>query len=206
MEKIDHAGYLALRAGAEVLEADPHGDKVLRLRDGRLLKMFRRKRWLSSALFYPYARRFVHNARVLARLGVPVPRVLRLFSIPQISRHAVLYEPLPGQSLRDMVRGGLSPERARELRAAFTELVIRLHRGGVYFRSLHLGNVICSPDGRLGLIDFSDMRVYPWALGKYLCTRNLQRMQQTPGEKEWVDLPAIMNAASGPSVPRAGEA
>ena len=50
MQSIDHSTYEALREGAHVLEADGSGDKVLRLADGRMLKLFRRKRLLSSAL------------------------------------------------------------------------------------------------------------------------------------------------------------
>lgn len=53
MQAIDHSTYEALRKGAHVLEADGSGDKVLRLADGRMLKLFRRKRLLSSALFSP---------------------------------------------------------------------------------------------------------------------------------------------------------
>lgn len=44
MQAFDHAHYLDLVQGAEVLEADGTGDKVLRLRDGSMLKLFRRKR------------------------------------------------------------------------------------------------------------------------------------------------------------------
>ena len=52
---IDYQTYMVLREGAEVLEVDHCGEKVLRLRDGNILKLFRRKRLISSALWYPYA-------------------------------------------------------------------------------------------------------------------------------------------------------
>lgn len=39
---VESQDFLALKAGAEVLEADPHGEKVLRLADGTILKLFRR--------------------------------------------------------------------------------------------------------------------------------------------------------------------
>ncbi|MGH8426151.1 MAG: toluene tolerance protein, partial [Pseudomonas fluorescens] len=55
MQALDHTRYLALREGAQVLEADGSGDKVLRLTDGSILKLFRRKRLLTSAAWYPYA-------------------------------------------------------------------------------------------------------------------------------------------------------
>lgn len=43
MQTLDHALYLSLREGAEVLEADGKGDKVLRLTDGSILKLLDRK-------------------------------------------------------------------------------------------------------------------------------------------------------------------
>ncbi|QRJ65643.1 toluene tolerance protein [Azospira restricta] len=181
-----------MREGAEVLEVDHHGDKVLRLADGSILKLFRRRRVISSAALYPYARRFANNAAALARLGIPVPQVIEVLRIPSIERDAVRYAPLAGKTLRELLRGGLAPARERELKAAFTRFVVGLHDQGVYFRSLHLGNVVCTPEGRLGLIDFADLRIHPWSLGKYLRARNLRRMQGLDEERDWIDAAAIV--------------
>ena len=192
---MDLKGYLALREGATVLEADRYGEKVLRLTDGTIFKLFRRKRLVTSAALLPYARRFVNNALALAKKGVPVPRVIDLVRIPEMERDAVHYMPLEGDSLRNMVRAGLSSEREKQLKALFTRFVIELHDKGIYFRSLHNGNVVCTPDGRLGLIDFSDLRIFPWRLGRYLRTRNMRRMQGIADEADWVDLKAIVDSA-----------
>lgn len=191
LEKIDQVEYQALCKGAEVLEADCYGEKVFRLTDGTILKLFRRKRLLSSAILYPYARRFVANASALARLGVPVPHVLRLARIPSIGRDAVHYEPLAGITLRELARKELDPMRKKDLLAAFTRFVIGLHDKGVYFRSLHIGNVVLTPDDKLGLIDFSDLRIHPWSLGRYLRIRNMRRMSGIPEECDWLDLDSI---------------
>jgi tRNA A-37 threonylcarbamoyl transferase component Bud32 len=197
LKSLTQQEYLAMCEGAEVLEADPHGDKVLRLADGSILKLFRRKRLLSSALLYPYARRFQHNALALARMGIPVPTVLSVMRIPEMARDCVHYRPLPGVTMRQVVARGVSPERRQELRRALTRLIIRLHDHGVYFRSLHIGNVIVTPEGQLGLIDFSDMRIYPWSLGKYLRKRNMQRMYKVAGEPDWVDMDAVIAGDAG---------
>lgn len=187
--------YLALCQGARVLEADGHGEKVLQLPDGSIVKLFRRKRLLSSALLYPYVRRFARNAVKLSKIGVPVPEILEVLRIPEIARDAVHYLPLAGESLRHLARQTLPAERKVKLRAALNQLIVHLHQQGIYFRSLHLGNVIVGPDDRLGLIDFSDMRIYPWALGPYLRRRNLQRMLDEPGDAEWVDMVTILGRA-----------
>jgi hypothetical protein len=91
---LEHDDYLAMRAGATVLEADSFGEKVLRLTDGTVLKLFRRKRLFSSAAWYPYARRFADNAAALDRLGIPVPQIIGVVRIPSLAREAVHYHPL----------------------------------------------------------------------------------------------------------------
>lgn len=193
MKILTQQDYLALRAGAEVLEADPHGDKVLRLADGTLLKLFRRKRLLSSALWSPYAQRFADNAAALHKLGFIVPEVIGVYRVPEIARDLVHYVPVPGITLREAVRAGLEPAREARLKAAFTRLVVDLHDKGVYFRSLHIGNVICLPDDRLGLIDISDVRLHRRPLGPYWRARNLRRMQGIEAERDWLDAPSVLD-------------
>ena len=196
METIGQAEYLSLREGAKVLEADHCGDKVLRLAEGTILKLFRRKRWLSSAMIYPYAKRFVVNAKALIKRGVPVPHILRIARIPSIGRDAVHYLPLAGTTLRELAQAGLDPAREAALKAAFTRFVIDLHDSGVYFRSLHIGNVVCTPEGKLGLIDFSDLRIHPWPLSRYSRARNMRRMAGIKEEADWLDLDAIVASKS----------
>lgn len=180
-----------MRDGAEVLEVDHYGEKVLRLADRSILKLFRRRRVISSAALFPYARRFAANAAVLARLGIPVPQVLRVLRIPSIDRDAVHYLALNGRTLREAMRAGLTEAETERLKTAFTRFIIGLHDQGIYFRSLHLGNVILTPEGSLGLIDFADLRVHPWSLGSYLRRRNMRRMLALNDECNWVDIEAI---------------
>src|SRR5690606_11004632 len=124
-------------------EADSHGEKVLLLADGSFLKLFRRKRLLSSALLWPYARRFASNARQLARLGVPTLQVIALYRLQEPARHLVHYRPLPGVTLRQIRRDALPcPAQLFEQLGGF---VARLHQQGVYFRSIHLGNIVLTP-------------------------------------------------------------
>lgn len=187
MIRLEYQDYLALREGARVLERDPTGDKVLRLADGTFIKMFRRKRLISSAAWYPYAQRFADNAAALAGRGIPSPRVIAVYRIAKIGRDAVHYHPLEGDTLREVWRNGVSAERERQLKEQFNRFVVRLHDLGIYFRSLHLGNIILTPEGELGLIDISDLRVHRRGLGKFLRARNLRRMENTVGDCDWLD-------------------
>ncbi|EXI77433.1 MAG: hypothetical protein AW10_03785 [Candidatus Accumulibacter appositus] len=184
-----------MRAGAAVLEADGHGEKVLRLADQTILKLFRRKRLLSSAAWSPYAQRFADNAEALHQRHIPAPGIIAVWRIPSIGRDAVHYHPVLGKTLREMRREGLDTASEGGLKAAFTEFVIRLHEAGVYFRSLHLGNVVYTPDRQFGLIDISDARIGRRSLSKQLRVRNLRRLQDIEGERDWVDFSTVMNGA-----------
>ncbi|MDR3298683.1 MAG: lipopolysaccharide kinase InaA family protein [Candidatus Accumulibacter sp.] len=192
LETLEHEDYLALKADAEVIEADSYGEKVLLLTDGRILKLFRRKRLISSAAWYPYARRFVDNAEALALRGIPVPCVVAAWRAPTVQRDAVLYWPLAGTTLRALVRQGLDIEDERRIKRLFTAFIIRLHSLGIYFRSLHLGNVVLTPAGELGLIDFSDLRIHRRPLPVFMRRRNIRRMLELADERGWIDREAIL--------------
>lgn len=172
-------------AAAEVLERDPHGVKVARLPSGVYLKLFRRKRLLSSAAWRPYAQRFVANARALTRLAVRTVRVRAYFWCPQARRHVVAYEPLAGETVRDRTGNGGAvdwPDLARFL--------AYLHRQGVYFRSLHSGNIVCLPGGGFGLIDIADLRMLRGPLGLTRRVRNLRPLLRDPALRpRWQAMP-----------------
>lgn len=89
MKTVENDVYVKMCLGAEIIEADRLGEKVLRLADGSMLKLFRRKRLLSSAAWYPYAQRFADNCEALARCGVPSPEVIAVFRLPSVDRDAV---------------------------------------------------------------------------------------------------------------------
>jgi tRNA A-37 threonylcarbamoyl transferase component Bud32 len=183
MQALDHAHYLDLVQGAEVLEADGTGDKVLRLTDGSMLKLFRRKRVVSSAAWYPYARRFADNCRTLASRAVPCPQVRTVYRIAEIARDAVHYDPLAGRTLRQLLGDAASDD---DLRMQLGRFIASLHEKGIYFRSAHLGNVVLTPEGTLGLIDIADMKSYRRPLRKHLRLRNFKHMLRYPQDRQWL--------------------
>lgn len=194
LQTLPHDRYLALRADAAVLERDHHGDKVLKLADGSYLKLFRRKRLISSAAWYPYARRFADNARALEARGIPCPRVIAVHRIPAIARDAVHYRPLAGRTLRELVRQGDAPADLRERLFRFVD---RLHGAGIYFRSLHLGNIVLTPGGEFGLIDIADLRAHDRPLRQGERRRNLRHLQRDPRDRAWLGARRILFLSKG---------
>lgn len=183
MQAIDHSTYEVLREGAHVLEADGSGEKVLKLADGRMLKLFRRKRLLSSALFYPYAQRFANNTRALEQRGILCPTVIAVYRIPSIQRDGVYYSPLEGTTVRHLQT---SAEEADALRTQLGAFIARLHEKGVYFRSLHFGNVVLTPENHLGLIDIADLRCQKRTLSDSKRLRNFAHLLRYKEDRTWL--------------------
>jgi len=186
MQALEHAAYLTLRENAHVLEHDSLGDKVLRLSDGTYLKLFRHRRLLSSATFYPYAQRFLDNVGQLTQRGIACPEVIGLYRIASIKCDAVHYRPLAGSTLRELVKSGLDAAESERLRYLLGAFVAHLHKLGVYFRSLHLGNIVLTPEATLGLIDVADLSIHRKALGKLHRMRNMKHLERYPKENVWL--------------------
>ncbi|MDU9021601.1 BUD32 family EKC/KEOPS complex subunit [Pseudomonas corrugata] len=170
--RLPQAALNQLIEGASILEADSYGPKVYLLQDGNILKLFRRKRLISSALLRPYSARFIHNAARLHELGVPTLEVLAFYKLQTSGMTAVLYRPLPGKTLRQI--SNQENFSWSQMLPALVELIRSLHASGIYFRSLHLGNIVITPENRLGLIDVADMRFLRSPLPRHLARRNLQ--------------------------------
>ena len=96
MEKISYEQYLQLIDGAQVIEKDGAGIKVLDTQQGEIIKLFRRKRFFSTALLKPYAARFVNNAQQLDTLGIPTDKINRLLWCNSIKRHHIVYQRVYG--------------------------------------------------------------------------------------------------------------
>ncbi|MDH1279687.1 MULTISPECIES: polymerase [unclassified Pseudomonas] len=185
MKRIDAAQLNLLLEGAKTIEEDGLGIKVARLQGGDFLKLYRRKRLLSSDLWNLPAQRFADNARGLLQLGITAPTILDVLIISERRLSAVRYQPLPGDTLRSQL-GLADPVARAELVVAFGTFLAELHQRGVYFRSLHLGNVLLLPDGSFGLIDLSDMKLEGSPLAPWKRRRNLQHILRYAEDIDWL--------------------
>ena len=101
---------------------------------------------------------------------MPTLEVIEVFRIPEIRRTAVHYHPLPGLTIREV--GEIDADLCRKLGV----FIKSLHDKGVYLRSMHLGNVVLTPAGELGLIDIADMKIYPKSLSLNMRLRNFHHL------------------------------
>jgi hypothetical protein len=153
MKTVSYNDYSALLNNSRIIIPG----KVFQLHDGNILKLFRLKRFFSSGRLYPFARRFAKNAEKLNHLQIPTVRVLSTYRIPDLEQTAVLYKKLEGTALDDRLAD--NPVN-NELAGRLAVFMANLHKKGVYFRSIHFGNIIILPNDEFGLIDILDMKVH----------------------------------------------
>lgn len=184
----------------EVLEKDSHGAKVIRLTDGKLLKIFRSRRLPLLARLRPDAARFDDRARRLQAEGIQTPTICETCWIDRDKLvSACLYEPLAGMPLDKLFRD--NRDQFDTLLPQFAAYIYLLHQRGIYFRSLHLGNILRTPEGHFGLIDFLDIRFKGRPLGGTLIRRNFQHLRNYLQRRKvqnfpWEELMTAYRAAS----------
>lgn len=188
-----------LCSAAEVLETKQGLPAVLAHRDGDgqplVIKVWRRDRGFWATWVRRDHVRFRKALLALAARNVRVPRYRAHGRVQGSELRFVVYEWMAGEPLR------ARPEQV-DL-AALARLVADLHARGVYFRGLHLGNVIRDPDGRLGLIDLQDVRWRNRRLSVRQRARNLAILCAHPRDRafmmpqRWSDLVLAYAEAAG---------
>ena len=168
-----------LMAKATIIETDKYGPKVAVLPDGTYLKYFRRQRFFNRELLAPAAVKFARNAYQLTQLGIPTLEVRSLHRIIGEPHTVAIYQPLPGQTLREILASNAADANLMYRLGVF---LARVQRRGIYFRSIHPGNIIV--DGmEFGLIDILDMRFRSWSLSRWARRRNWRHLFRYP--EEW---------------------
>lgn len=175
-------------ASGKILEKDGRGPKVVALDNGLFLKIFHTRRHPLLARLQPAAKRFAANAARLRQAGVQAPEVIELLWIDrQRGLSACLYRPLAGQSIEQLHRE--DPQQTIILLPSLADFIRQLHRRGIYFRSLHLGNILQLADKQFGLIDVLDLKFKPFPLTRWLVRRNFGHLRGYLERNKLADFP-----------------
>jgi hypothetical protein len=66
-------------------------------------------------------------------------------------------------------------------------LLALLHRHRIFFRAVHLGNVLVQPDGAMALIDLSETQFRRLPLSRRLRCVNLRQMMSYPEDRRAIE-------------------
>ncbi|MCQ4234353.1 toluene tolerance protein [Pseudomonas stutzeri] len=175
-------------ASGRVLEKDARGPKVVALENGLFLKVFQHRRHPLLARLQPAAKRFAENAHRLQLLEISAPVVQELLWIDKKKGiSACLYQPLPGTSVEEIYVQ--NPDNIATLLPALAKFIRTLHERGIYFRSLHLGNIIQLTQERFGLIDILDLQFKGRKINRWLVQRNLRHLQSYLNRRKLTEFP-----------------
>ena len=187
MRSIPLPEYEALVKDAEILSSEyvdsRFSPKVLRLKDQSIIKLFRLKRLLTSARLVPYPIRFRRHALKLRDADIPTVEILAVFKITALHRTAVHYRPLEGHTLREHCEHQPIKRQLAKQLGQFFQL---LHQKGIYFRSIHFGNLVLTSDQRVGLIDVADMRFRRGTLNMGMRIRNLRHLFRYDSDRDYL--------------------
>jgi serine/threonine protein kinase len=146
--------------------------KILETNTGNIIKIFyARKKWFSAWKNRRSAIKFCRNAVRLEAKGISAPKITSLFNCPSLGIYVVEYKKIPGENLRVMTRRGDS-----HILAEFAAFIAKLHQKGIFFRSLHLENLLYQSSGQFALVDIVDVRFKNKPLNVFLRYRNLKHM------------------------------
>lgn len=149
-------------------------------KDGNIIiKLFYpKKSKLSSDRIRPRALRFYRNVKKLHVHGYSVPIVEKVKFCPDLKMYMLYYPKILGNNVRVLARSGhLDVIRHVAL------LLADLHVKGIFYRSIHLENLLYQPDGKLALLDVTDVKFKSRALSVYYRYRNLKHLLHEPHDK-----------------------
>jgi len=174
MERIEPSEFARLLRNCRLLEKDGFGPKVLLCDDAMIVKILRRKRFFSRAMFSPPGRRFAKASDHLKQRGIATVTVVRYGHCPDPARDLVWYRYLPGKTLR--WHSQRQETDLRDLMHRLGTFVALLHQRGILFRSIHWDNILVKPDGEFALIDILDLSVRQSPLNLSQRRRNMRHL------------------------------
>lgn len=157
---------------------DLNQPKIFETTDATIIKLFYpKRRRFSSDKFKPYAVRFCNNIKNLAAHGLIVPTLIKTQFCAEKKIYLVHYNKLPGTDVRSYAKENIA------VIDEVAKLIAKLHTKGIFFRSIHLENLLHQQDGQIALLDIVDVRFHRRALSLHTRYRNIKHMFQDENDK-----------------------
>lgn len=162
--------------------------KVLENKNTIIKLFYRKRRLLSSDRVKPQALRFYRNTLSLNANGYNVPHVFKIQYCVEQRIFLIYYHKIEGQDIRSLASQG-----HLNIIQDVAKLIANLHQQGIFFRSIHLENLLYKSNGTIALIDISDLKIQSKSLSIYQRYRNLKHLLKVPHDKDVWDAYGITN-------------
>ncbi len=180
MKVLDAAALRDFIEVGTVLYGSPSQPGIMLTPQDEIVKFFYVRKRVSTSTFFPQAKQFTRNSRKLRELDIPAPVVKEVGYCPEKSIHMVIYDRLPGADFREhMAEGNI------ELLTLLPGYLAGLHDEGVYFRAIHLGNILYH-EASISLLDISDLKVVTRPLRVFERARNIAHLINAQDDKAYI--------------------
>jgi hypothetical protein len=154
-----------------VEKADDLGHRKTFHKKNEIIKIFNVRGYISSGFFNTYASRIIKNSIRLTEHEIPSIEITNELAFQYNKRlSGVSYKYIPGKTYRD-----LGNKITKEMIADLAKYISIIHKKGIYFRAMHLGNILLH-NKKLFLIDIAKIHFYPWSLFIFTRARAFRRM------------------------------
>lgn len=154
--------------------------KLFESKSDEMIKIFYpRRKFISSNQYKPYALRFRNNAEQLRTLGFITPTIKTLQYCPDLNTYIISYDKLPGVDFR------VFSQNNKGIIHTLAAFIAKLHQKGIFFRSIHLENLLRLNNGDIALLDIVDIQFKKRAISSYLRFRNLKHLFQIKEDKQF---------------------
>ena len=178
MKRLSRDEFQRFVAQNQVLIGSPERPGLMLTSKQEIVKFFYRRKFISTSLFVPQAERFHANSIKLKQIGLAAPDVSEVYFCPDIPVHMVVYQYLKGADFRELCTKNNSQCIDR-----LPSYIAMLHETGVYFRAIHLGNVLQLDDDDLALVDITDLTVRSNQVTIFERARNIAHLFNSSEDK-----------------------
>ena len=144
---LEEKDYLKLTEAAKLVKRTRTKIRLLLSPDGKIIKHIYRRRLLSTSTLWPYAARFINNAKKLESLNISVPKINDVYYYPKLNCDIIVYDYVKGPTLNE-----IASTNDFSFFPLLIQYIAQLHQNGIYFKDLHLSNIVYH-DGLFTLID-----------------------------------------------------
>jgi len=167
--------YHDLITKSKVLVDCRHGPKVL-LQDGLIYKFFYLNKIFSRRFLWPQSQAFFEAGIKLAALKIPSPQVDAYYYYPKMRADIVGYQSVEGEAVAQLLSQCKTQEEKNQLINRFFIFLSQLHQAGVFFKGIHLQNILLNDQQEFILIDIASVKIFDHPVTLHKRARNIKHL------------------------------